>query len=152
MASPPSPSRRALLPLAILLFAGAVAFGVWQAQQGDDADEERSRGLGDYSCSDPSKAYYGNVGLIRRPAVVRSEAVYALIPEYREIRAKGLSDKDTKYYFLLKQASARFTEAVKEAARAGRYDFVAETGTVRREDPDAEEPADLTDAVITALE
>lgn len=145
-------ASRAALGIAILVIATVAGIGIWKAVQGPDEPEaERSRGLGDYSCTDPSKAYYGNVSMIRRPAVVTLETVYARIPEYQQIRSQGLTDKNPKYYFLLQKTSATFADAVKAAARAGRYDFVAETGTIRREDPDAEEPADLTQAVIAKL-
>lgn len=146
-----SPSRRVLVGGLAVLALLALGVGVWKTV-GPGDDEERERGLGDYRCTDPSKAYYGNVAMIRRPGVVRSDDVFARIPEYREIRSKGLTDKAPRYHFLMKKASERFTGAVAAAARAGGYDFVSETGTIQVEDPEAPPPADLTQDVIARLE
>ncbi|MDJ0975116.1 MAG: hypothetical protein QNJ98_11695 [Planctomycetota bacterium] len=151
MESTGSPPRRTLLIGAIVVLAAGAGFGIFKAVSSGEGDDEKSRGLGDYSATDLSKVYFGNAGLIRRPATVTVERVYAHIPEYQQIQAKGLTDKNPKYYFLIQKTSERFSQAVKAAARAGRYDFVSETGTIRIEDDDADPPTDLTQAVIDQL-
>ena len=151
MESTESPNRRALLIGAVVLLAAGGGFGIWKAVSGGDEDDEKQRGLGDYTCTDLSKKYFGTPGLIRRPATVTVEQVYAHIAEWQQIKSQGLTDKNPKYYFLLKKTSERFSKAVKAAARAGRYDFVSETGTIRIENEDAEPPPDLTQAVIDQL-
>ena len=107
--------------------------------------------IGDYRCSDPSRVYHGNPRLIRKPAVVSADQIYARIPEYRQICEQGLTDKDVRYHFLMKKASERFAKAVKAAARALGYDCVAEVGCITVEREGAAAPADCTSDVISRL-
>ncbi|MFV1958830.1 MAG: hypothetical protein ACC662_05385, partial [Planctomycetota bacterium] len=87
-------------------------------------------GIGDYRCTDLGRVYLGNPRLIRKPAVVSADRVYQRIPEYRKIVDEGLTDRDVRYHFLMKKASARFAKAVRTMARAKGHDFVAEVGAV----------------------
>lgn len=105
-------------------------------------------GVGDYKATDVDKVYYGNPRLFKKPAVISADRVYAQIPEYKEILDKGLTEKDPRYHFLMKKASERFNEAVKQMARDMDHDLVAETGTVKKVKEEAQEPPDRTDDVI----
>ena len=109
-------------------------------------------GLGDYRCTDTGRVYHGNSRLIRKPAVCSADRVYRHIPEYRQILAENLTEKDVRYHFLMKQASRKFLKAVKAMARAEGYDFAAEIGAVVVVREGAPEPADRTDAVISKLD
>jgi len=108
--------------------------------------------VGDYSCSDPSKVYYGNHRLFQRPATVSCDRVYDRIPEYQEIVRKGLTEKDTRYHILMKKASKRFSEAVKKMARARNHDLVACVGAVKKDREKAPDIPDRTAEVIKALD
>lgn len=109
-------------------------------------------GLGDYRCTDSGRAYHGNARLIRNPAVVSADRVYAHIEEYRTIVRENLTDQDVRYHFLLKQASKKFTKAVKAMARARGHDFVAEVGSILVVREGADEPADRTSEVIAEFD
>lgn len=108
-------------------------------------------GLGDYRCTDNGRVYHGNARLIRKPAVVSADRVYARIPEYQTILREGLTDKDVRYHFLMKEASKKFSRAVKAMARALGHDFVAEVGAVVVVRKGATEPPDCTSEVISRL-
>ena len=108
-------------------------------------------GLGDYRCTDPGRVYHGNARLIRKPAVVSADRVYGEIPEYQTILREGLTDKDVRYHFLMKEASKKFSRAVKAMARAHSHDFVAEVGAIEVVRKGATEPPDRTSEVIAKL-
>ena len=109
-------------------------------------------GAGDYSCDDPSKVYYGNERLFRKPAEVDCDRVYGRISEYQEIIRRRLTDKDPEYHMLMKKASKRFTAAVKKMAVSKGHDLVAQQGTVVKADDKAKDVPDRTDEVIQALD
>lgn len=108
-------------------------------------------GLGDYRCTDNGRVYHGNARLIRKPAVVSADRVYSRIPEYQQILREGLTDKDVRYHFLMKEASKKFTRAVKAMAKALGFDFVAEVGAITVVRKGAKEPPDKTSDVISRL-
>ena len=110
-----------------------------------------SAGVGDYKCTDAGRVYHGNARLIRNPAVVSADRVYGNIAEYQQIVRENLTEADVRYHFLMKQASGKFTKAVREMARAFGHDFVAETGSVVVVKDGAPEPPDRTDDVISHL-
>ncbi len=109
-------------------------------------------GVGDYTCDNPSKVYYGNQRLFQRPATVDCDRVYAKIPEYKEILSRRLTDKDPQYHLLMKKASKRFSAAVKKMARAKKHDLVAQAGAVRKAKDKAKDIPNRTDEVIKALD
>ncbi len=111
----------------------------------------RGRGLGAYTFSDTERVYLGNHRLARKPAVVDSSRVYAVIDEYQQIRREGLTPDGPKYHLLLAKASERFNKALKAAAAQGGHDVVGEVGTVRPVNPAAAPPSDLTEATLAAL-
>ena len=108
--------------------------------------------VGDYSCSDPSKVYYGNHRLFQRPATVSCDRVYDRIPEYQEIVRKGYTDKNPQYHILMKKASKRFSEAVKKMAQKHRHDLVACAGALTKARDSAKDIPDRTEDCITALD
>ena len=125
----------ALVALAVLLLLPRIA----------------SADVGDYRVTDASKIYLGNAKLFQRPCVISCDRVYREIPEYREILEKGLTDRDVRYHFLMKKASERFAEAVKQAAKDLDVDLVAELGSVRPAKKDVDPPPDRTTEVIGKL-
>lgn len=116
------------------------------------APQSADAAIGDYRCTDPGRVYHGNPRLIRKPAVISADRVYARIPEYRKILDERLTDKDVRYHFLMKKASARFSKAVRAMARAHGHDFVAEVGAVEVEKKGATRPTDRTSDVISRLD
>jgi hypothetical protein len=121
---------------AILLLATSAAFA----------------GVGDYTCTDPKRVYYGNSRLFQRPCEISCDRCYQRIPEYQEILRRGLTDKDAQYHLLMKRATARFSAAVKKMARKNNHDLAAETGAVTRANEKAAAVPDRTDDVIRALD
>ena len=132
-------ARRLTILTAILLLVGGLAVVA-------DA------GVGSYTCSDPSKVYYGNHRLFQRPAHVDCDQVYGRIDEYQEIVRRRLTDKDAQYHILLKKASKRFSEAVKKMARDKQHDLVAQDGAVAKAKTKAKDIPDRTQDVIQALD
>jgi hypothetical protein len=110
-----------------------------------------SAGVGDHKCTDCNKVYYGNPRLFKAPCEISADRVYKHIKEYKEILEKGLTDKDVQYHFLMKKASERFNDAVKQMAKDEGFDLVAETGTVKKAKDDAKDAPDRTDDVIKNL-
>ena len=108
-------------------------------------------GPGDYRVSDPSRVYLGNARIFQKPCHVSCDRVYRKIPEYREILEKGLTEKDVRYHFRMKKASARFKEAVKAMARGKGHDLVAEKGAVKKARKKAADVPDRTNEVIKKL-
>lgn len=148
MGTPPSTTRRNALIGIVVIAVGAV--GWWFARRTAPEDISQ-RGFGAYAVSDTKSVYYGNATMFRRPAVVTADVVYAQIPEYQEIRRRGLGDGQPEYHLLLQKASARFAAAVKAMADAQDHDFVAERGTIRARRPDAPAPPDRTQEVLAEL-
>ena len=109
-------------------------------------------GVGDYTCSDPSKVYYGNSRLFQRPAGIDCDRVYDRISEYKEIVRRGLTAKDPQYHLLMKKATVRFSEAVKKMAKGNNHDLVAHTGSIRKAKKSARDVPDRTQDVIQKLD
>lgn len=108
--------------------------------------------VGHYTCTDPSKVYYGNSRLFQRPASVDCGLVYDQISEYKEIVRRGLTTKDPQYHLLMKKATERFAAAVKKMARAQNHDLVAEPGAVKKTKKTAKDVPDRTQDVIQKLD
>jgi hypothetical protein len=92
--------------------------------------------------------YYGKVEGARKPAEVTSKTVFNEIPEYKQIKEKGLTESDAEYFILLNKANAKFYTAVKKVAEEDGHDVVVEKGSTRFEST----PVDLTQKTINALE
>ena len=83
-----------------------------------------------FKITDPTGIYYGDPDTFRAPAVLSTSLIFDQIPEYQEIKEKGLDESDPEYWILLEKANRRFYAAVAATARALRQDLVAETGAV----------------------
>ena len=130
----------------VALVAG-IAIGI---ATGTD-DEVTERGFRDYAFSgDGGDVYVGNRSMIRRPATVDTDRVYAQIAEYGQARSFG--NNHPKYLMFMKKATKRFTDAVAKAARANNRGFVTRTGLVTPKRDGIPEPIDLTDEAIRALD
>jgi hypothetical protein len=90
--------------------------------------------------------YYGSKENPQNPARITASRVFERIPEYQEIRRRGLNENDPEYWILLDRANQKFYRAVRTVARERRRDCIAEQGTVPDDWPDD------TEAVIAALE
>lgn len=66
----------------------------------------------------------------KKPAVLVSATVFDAIPEWQEIKKKGLKKDDPEYHLLHKRASDKFCTAIKKVATASGYDIIAETGAI----------------------
>lgn len=107
--------------------------------------------VGDYRLVDGGVVYLGNSRLCARPCVIKADLVYREIAEYREITDKGLTDKDVRYHFLMKKASEKFLEGVKQMAKELDLDLVAEVGAIKPAKRGVAAPTDRTDDVISRL-
>ena len=96
---------------------------------------------------DAAAVYFGNAGNFHKPAEVDTNRVWAEIPEYKKLLEDELEPGSAQYEVLLEKASRRFTTAVRKAARAGGYDLVARSGSVKN----VKDVPDLTQSVIDRL-
>ena len=96
---------------------------------------------------DASAVYFGNASNFHKPAEVDTNAVWAEIPEYKKILEDDLEAGSARYELLMEKASRRFTDAIRKAARAGKYDLVARSGSVKN----VADVPDLTQDVIDRL-
>ncbi len=96
---------------------------------------------------DAAAVYFGNASNFHKPAEVDTNRVWAEIPEYKKLLEDELEPGSAAYELLLEKASRRFTSAVRKAARAGGYDLVARSGSVKN----VTDVPDLTQSVIDRL-
>lgn len=82
------------------------------------------------------------------PAILKTSAVFAAIPEWKTIKRKNLTDRDAEYHLLLKAANHKFNKAVATVQKAKSYDIIAETGAIKCENIT---PAEITADVIKAI-
>lgn len=75
--------------------------------------------------------YLGDTHDYKKPAVVDVDAVYAKIPEYRQILEKNLDSTSPRYLFLLRAASERFRSALDRCARGHGYDLIGGLGSIQ---------------------
>ncbi len=94
------------------------------------------------------KIYFGKADTSQTPGVVKAKKVFAKIPEYQEIKRRGLTKDDIEYWTLMKKASKKFRAAVKKAAAADGKDLIAEVGAIK---VTGEKIPNMTAAVIAAL-
>jgi hypothetical protein len=92
--------------------------------------------------------YYGSLDGSKKPAVLTAQKVFDEIPEYKQIKERGLDEDDADYWVLLAKANAKFYAAVKKVADRDGYDAMVEKGSHAFES----EPPDVTGKVIAALE
>ncbi len=97
---------------------------------------------------DEAEIYYGDPGSFRSPAVLDADEVYSHIPEYREIRDRGLDPSDARYLYLMRAASERFRAAVSGVADSEGYDLVGGLGSIRIE---GRTVPDITSLVVRKL-
>lgn len=103
--------------------------------------------IGDGNAANGGSVYYGQVQGSTKPAEVVAKNVFNSIPEYKQIKEKGLKQEDPEYWILLNKANEKFYAAVKKAAEAGKHDVVVEQGSTKFDST----PTDLTQKVIAAL-
>ena len=89
--------------------------------------------------------YLGDASDFSRPAVVNVDAVYAKIPEYREIVERNMTERNPKYLILLRAASRVFRRAVTKVADQKGFDLIGRTGSISIEGRDV---PDITGLVI----
>jgi len=104
--------------------------------------------LGVAAATADATVYYGALEGAQKPAVIVALKVFDRIPEYQEIKRRGLGPDDSDYWVLLAKANEKFYAAIRKAAEARSYDVVVEAGTHTFE----KEPPDATQAVIDSLE
>ena len=97
--------------------------------------------------NDGAGVYYGSLKDCSKPAQVVAKTVFAEIPEYQEIKKKGLDDADPEYWSLLAKANDKFYKAVAKTAEKEKYDCVVEKGSSDK----AKDGPDITQEVIKAL-
>jgi len=92
--------------------------------------------------------YHGDPDHYKKPAVVDVDAVYARIPEYRQILEKNLDSTSPRYLFLLRAASERFRKALAKCSRGRGYDLIGGLGSIRIE---GKTVPNITSLVMRAL-
>jgi hypothetical protein len=96
------------------------------------ADLMSAAGRNKYKIKD-ADIYLGDPDDIKKPAIVDVDAVYARIPEYREILEKNLDGTNARYLYLLRAASGRFRTSLDRCARLGGYDLIGGLGSISSE-------------------
>ena len=94
-----------------------------------------------------SKVYYGKVDGAKKPAEVTAIQVFQNIPEYKQIKERGLSKDDPEYFALLSKANTKFSNAVRKAAQDSGCDVVVEMGSATFEG----NVTDLTQKAIDSI-
>lgn len=92
--------------------------------------------------------YLGDSNDYSKPAVVDVDAVYARIPEYRQILEKNLDSTSPRYLFLLRAATDKFRTALDDCARARGYDLIGGLGSIQIE---GKTVPNITSLVMKAL-
>ena len=93
------------------------------------------------------KVYAGKIKGAKKPAIIEAKKVFNEIDEYKKIIEKGLTPDDPEYYTLLAAANRKFYAAVERVAGTGKYDCIAEEGTVKF----GKKAPNVTDDVIKSL-
>ena len=99
---------------------------------------------------DTAGVYYGNASTSKTPSVIEAQQVFDVIPAYREIVRRGLTEDDPDYWVLLKKANKAFKAAVKRGAKKDDKDLVAEVGAIELTDGGA--IPDITDTVVAEVD
>ena len=99
---------------------------------------------------DTAGVYHGNASTSTSPSVIEAQQVFDVIPEYREIVRRGLTEDDADYWVLLKKANKKFKAAVTSGAKKDDKDLVAEVGAIERTDDDT--IPDITDTVVAEVD
>lgn len=100
--------------------------------------------------ADANKIYWGDPEGTK-PATIRKDDCFDVIPEWKEIVRRKLTEQDADYFILLAKANDRFRSAVEKVAKAEGYDLVAEEGAI--EVPEGEAlPPDMTQKVVDELD
>lgn len=95
---------------------------------------------------DGATVYHGKLDGAKSPGEVVAATVFDKIPEYKQIKEKGLGPDDAEYWTLLSKANEKFYAAVKKVAEQDKYDVVVEKGSAGLQNA-----PDITQKVIDAL-
>jgi hypothetical protein len=120
---------------------GAILLSVLLCGVVDAAGRSRAR-------IDEGDIYLGDVQDFQKPAVVDVDAVYAKIPEYRQILEHNLDSTSPRYLFLLRAASEKFRAALDRCSRSRGYDLIGGLGSI---EIDGTTVPDITPDVLKSL-
>ena len=93
------------------------------------------------------QVYFGKLAGAKSPGEVVAKSAFAEIPDYKEIKEKGLTKDDPEYWILLSKANDKFYAAVKKVGEENKFDVIVEKGTAKLETA----APDVTRKVIAAL-
>ncbi|MGE3165094.1 MAG: hypothetical protein AB7O52_09330 [Planctomycetota bacterium] len=79
---------------------------------------------------DRTQVYFGKPESFKNAGVIEFAKVTAHIPEYKQIKAKGLKKTDAEYIVLAQEGTQHFRKIVKEVAEKKGVDLVAETTAI----------------------
>ena len=97
---------------------------------------------------DESEIYLGDPASFKKPAVVDVDAVYAKIPEYKEILDRNMDTSNPRYLFLMRAASDKFRTALEAVSDSHGFDLIGGLGSIRIEGKTVPE---ITSKVIAKL-
>lgn len=83
-----------------------------------------------FKVSDRAKVYFGFVDAFTSPAVVDSARVLESLPPMKRIRDEKVSKESAKWHLLISEANNQFQKVLKNVAKSGGYDLIAEVGSV----------------------
>lgn len=80
---------------------------------------------------DRTKIYHGDPDDYTKPGVISASKVYDEIPEYKEIKEKGLTPADPKYWILMKKADKTCKKALEQTETEHGFDLIGEVGSIK---------------------
>jgi hypothetical protein len=83
-----------------------------------------------YKVADRAKVYFGFVDAFTTPAVVDSARVLESLPPMKRIRDEKVTKESAKWHLLISDANNQFQRVLKNVAKSGGYDLIAEVGSV----------------------
>jgi len=75
--------------------------------------------------------YYGDRNNYKKAVEINAKKVFAVIPAYKEIVDKNISQRSALYIAKLDEANRIFKKAVSSYAEDNKYDLVCEEGNVK---------------------
>ena len=89
--------------------------------------------LGDRNSADKidkDKIYHGDPEDFTKAGCIAADKIYILIPAYKEIVDKGLTQDDPEYWILMNKANETFKQALEETEDKHEYELIGELGAI----------------------
>ena len=118
--------RITILTAFVIGFAFLLAPELAAKEKGKGKDKEKPKVE-----IDEADIYLGDSSSFKKPAVVDVDAVYAKIPEYKEILDRNMDSSSPRYLFLMRAASDKFRAALEAVSDSYGFDLIGGLGSIR---------------------